>query len=163
MKILAFLQNQWFPASKHKIIKYAYSKHGDTPEDRADLNARYLFFGCLTGKRLRAAFGDLCDDIIWENASPEIGSESCAKFPPDPQHIAKVILHFRPQVVLTFGSVASQGVLASLKMICPNSEPVRFKVIGCPHPAARHATALNELRTVAEEIGQLMAASREVA
>lgn len=82
MVILAILQNQWFrnPAKAREI----YERN---PELRNKLIAGFLFSGCLTGRRLQSAFGDLCDSIIWEESSPEIGGFSVSKFTHDPEHI----------------------------------------------------------------------------
>lgn len=64
MKIVAFLQNSWFPAKSIATVKRAYEGR-PTPEGRARLTRAYLFFRCLTGRRLKAAFGEeLCDSII---------------------------------------------------------------------------------------------------
>lgn len=102
--VVAFLQNQWFPGRSVPSVERAYRLHGPTPEDRADLNARYLFFRCLTGRRIRAAFGEqLCERIVWENANPKIATEASGVFPPDLDHIRAVVAHFKPAVVIAFG------------------------------------------------------------
>jgi len=85
MTVVAFLQNQWFknPAKIAEI----YARH-DTPEGRVKLNARFLFYRSLTGKRLLDAFGRyVCERIIWEEASREVGSISSHCPPADPAHI----------------------------------------------------------------------------
>ena len=146
--IVAFLQNQWWPPKSIKSIEYAYRKHGSTPEGRADLNARYLFFRCLTGRRLKLAFGDdLCNEIIWENASSQIASLSNQAFPPDVDHITKVILHFKPQIVITLGKQALNGLAEAEKLILP-AQRWKHHMIG-PHPAARQPSVRFELKAIA--------------
>lgn len=144
MKILAFLQNQWFrdPAQAQAI----YDRH---PDQHEQLNARYLFAGCLTGRRLQAAFGrGLCDQIIWENASPKIAGESAGVFPADPQHMAAAIARHQPDLILLFGRIARDGYVASL----PFRSSLFFDPICGPHPAARGGTVMNELRSMAGQI-----------
>ncbi len=154
--VVAFLQNQWFPARHLATIELAYRLHGPTPEDRADLNARYLFFRCLTGRRLRAAFGDeLCDRIVWENASPRIATEASGAFPPDLGHIRSVIGHFRPAAILTFGVPATKGVWAAM------GDGDQTPVFTGPHPAARGACVAESLRGVGAALLRLCPASSQ--
>lgn len=62
MTIVVILQNQWFKDPEG--IRAMFAEH---PERRERYIEAFLFMGCLTGKRLRSAFGDeLCDEIIWE-------------------------------------------------------------------------------------------------
>lgn len=148
--IVAFLQNQWFknPVSARRV----YEKHGSTPEGRARLTGSYLFMGCTTGNRLQRAFGnELCDQIIWENASPEIGGVASSKFKPDPEHIAQVIGHWKPQIVVALGRHATDGVTAAMRQLSNTS----FKLLSGPHPAARHATVMQELECLRNEIGNV--------
>jgi hypothetical protein len=122
MTIVAFLQNQWFKDPEG--IKQIYERW---PDKREKLNAAYLFMGCKTGKNLRKAFGDLCDEIVWEEVSPEIGGHSASSFPPDPEHIKRVIEKHQPDVVLMFGKIAQDGVTPLW----------RGPKIAFPHPAYR--------------------------
>jgi hypothetical protein len=128
MTIVAFLQNQWF--KNPESIRAMYERN---PERREKLNKLFLFAGCLTGKRLRAAFGDLCNEIIWENASREIGGKSSANFKPDPAHIKAVLDKHKPDLILLFGKNATHGVTQHW------SGP---KII-YPHPANRSLVAGN--------------------
>ena len=125
--MLAILQNQWFrdPERVRGFIAAA-----DDPADyRRRFLSRALFAGCLTGRRLRAAFGaDLCREIIWEEASPEIGGHSSSVFPADRAHVAEVIRLHLPDIILAFGKVAQNG-LAGLF-------PAE-RIIAASHPAAR--------------------------
>ena len=140
MKIVAFLQCQWFKNPAR--MRHIYELHGNTPELRAELNATFLFFGCLSGKRLKASFGDLCDSIIWEESTKEIGGESSFKPLPDPAHIIAVLDYFKPDLIITFGKVAHHAV-ANLTAI---------PIISAPHPAARHSTICAELTVAAARV-----------
>jgi hypothetical protein len=145
MKVVAFLQNQWFK-NPEKIAKM-YARTGTTPEGRAQLNRIFLFYKSLTGKRIKAAFGqDACREIIWEEASREIAGESDGSFPADTSHIKAVIQHFEPDAILCFGKIVSDAV----RVLMP-----RIPVIYGPHPAARHATVTAELRAMATELDSL--------
>lgn len=143
MKIVAFLQCQWFPAESIPAIEAAYARR-PTPEGRARLTARYLFYRCLTGRRLRAAFGAWCDAIVWAESTTQIATEASGVFPPDPHHIHAIIGHFQPDVILTFGRVATDAV----RKLCPDA----CKLISGPHPAARHAGCVAELELMAQEL-----------
>jgi len=148
MKVLAILQNQWFknPAKVREI----YERN---PELRNRLIARFLFAGCLTGRRLRAAFGDLCDSIIWEEASPEIGGFSASRFIPDPEHIKAAIEKHEPEIVICLGKVAGDAV----RSVCCKTNVRHPAVMFGPHPAAR-VDPMPALR----EIGKTLNARREM-
>lgn len=135
MKIVAFLQNQWFKDPEWaKQMLQRYPRH------------RFLhctlFMGCKTGQNLRIAFGDLCEEIYWEEVSREIGGHSSSAFPPDLEHISAVLDQQRPDVVLAFGKIATKGVKA-----CWQGRMIEY-----PHPAARFITKamLLEWRTQLE-------------
>lgn len=149
MTIIAFLQNQWFRDPERARCIYLRSQVETVGEWRdrcARMNARYLFGGCLTGRRLRDAFGDdLCDRITWENVSPRIGGKAFECFGVDQAHVDACMDHFKPDVVLRFGKVA-QGA---------NACNAAF-IIDAPHPAARHAGVMDELRASAEALQELI-------
>ncbi|HEY1772456.1 MAG TPA: hypothetical protein VGH91_04610 [Gammaproteobacteria bacterium] len=129
--VLAFMQNQWFrdPERVEKLLASGIIKN------RRDFIRRALFAGCQSGRTLRAVFGkELCQQMIWEEASPRIGGYASSKYEPDPAHIMKAIVEVNPVVVIAFGVVARRGL-----------EGIRQDVIYAPHPAARHATARAEL------------------
>ena len=90
MKIVAILQNQWFknPESAKRI----YERHAADRVHCAKFRAAALFMGCLTGRRIRQAFGeDMRHVIAYEEASPEIGGTASSAFPADPEHIRRAI------------------------------------------------------------------------
>lgn len=139
MKIVAFLQNQWFKDPER--IKAMLSEN---PGLRERYISAFLFMGCLTGKRLQSVFGEeLCAAIIWEEASPKVGSHSRSLFAADRQHIMSVVHKHKPTVILSFGKIASEGV---------RSLPtVDAAIIYGPHPAARNG-AIEGLRKMRTEL-----------
>lgn len=139
MSILAFLQNQWF--RDPEAARDVFARHLDR---RNDLIRLYLFMGCLTGRRLRTAFGDLCEDIVWEECSPEIGGKSSAAFPADLEHMRAAIMKHCPIYILAFGKTAIEAT----RQVAPSCA----KVLCAPHPAARGASVPWELRMVAEQL-----------
>jgi hypothetical protein len=151
-RVLGILQNQWFknPESARRI----YASHNGDRERSAKFRASALFMGCLTGRRIRDAFGeDMRHIITYEEASPEIGSVSSAAFPADKFHITKAIEWWEPEIVIAFGKIAGDGVLQAMKHMefCGTNG---FYFTAAPHPAARCATVMSELRSVARDVRQ---------
>lgn len=147
-KIVAFLQNMWVrdPAR----VKLHIEKYGE--EYRLRFIEYALFAGCLTGRRLEAAFGEeLCNQIIWEEASREIGSYAASNFPPDREHIKKVLDEQKPDLVLCFTSQA-------LTII---GELVKCPMIVGPHPANRRPDINDLLRNVKRQIEKFSAKFRK--
>ena len=147
-RVLAILQNQWFknPDSARRI----YASHEGDRERSAKFRASALFMGCLTGRRIRDAFGeDMRHIVAYEEASPEIGGCSSAAFPADVRHIADAIEFWRPEIVIAFGKIAGDGVLQSMKIITGECQ---FYFRCAPHPAARHATVASELKAAATDV-----------
>jgi hypothetical protein len=169
MIILAFLQNQWFKDPER--VREMYAEH---PEHRQRYIASFLFMGCTTGKRLEAAFGeDLCQEIIWEEASLEVAGYSAASFPADPVHIENTLLKFKPSVVLTFGKIASNGLRTIVNpdidyytgvnyhrqiidewLVHSSRLHLTFNLIEGPHPANRNAP-MPRLYEMAQRIKEL--------
>lgn len=146
IRILCILQNQWFKDPEG--VKRIFQRW---PEKRNYLISTYLFMGCLTGRRLRSAFGEeLCDEIVWEEASPEIGGVSSAKFPADPKHIADAIMKHEPAIVIALGFIAASGVMAAMSRI-DRDERFEFEFITGPHPAARQ-DPIPRLREIARAV-----------
>lgn len=145
MKVVAFLQNQWFrdPERIKKIIADTVdreSEHGGRDEAgvREFYIASFLFMGCLTGKRLRSVFGeDLCNEIVWEEVSREIGGHASSVFPADLNHMRDVIGRHKPDVILAFGKLAENAI----RNIRPNVN----RIISGPHPTARGSDVLLRL------------------
>src|SRR4051812_41878052 len=103
IQVLAFLQNQWF-RNPEKVQRM----YEENPEHRNDYIRHFLFMGCLTGRRLEQALGEpLCQRIIWEEASPEVGGYASSVFAPDLDHMRKAVEKFSPDIVIAFGKVAA--------------------------------------------------------
>lgn len=67
--ILAFMQNMWVKdPSRVKAMIDRQPDEFKRREFRLQITKRLLFAGCKSGRVLRAVFGDLCDEIIWEEA-----------------------------------------------------------------------------------------------
>lgn len=114
------------------------------PDGRNDLIKRLLFAGCLTGKRLLETFGsDLCNRIIWEEASHEIAGHSSGVFKADIEHIRSAIAAHSPEVIICFGKIAGDAV-RSLELSIP--------IFYAPHPAARDNITLTALRNAANKL-----------
>jgi len=149
LNIVAFLQNQWF--QNPDKAREVYAKN---PDQREELNKRFLFAGCMTGRRLQTAFGpDLCDQIIWEEVSPQIGGKSNSTFPADQKHISSVIEKHQPDIILTFGSLAKDALNQWSRDEMYKCEPRPLPVvISGPHPAARYGTVQQELWEMRDEL-----------
>lgn len=156
MKIVAFLQNQWFkdPERIKRIIQDTIEKEShwkNAGEIREYYISAFLFMGCLTGQRLMRAFGDdTCHEIVWEECSREIGGKSSAAFPADIAHMQEVVERHAPQVLLVFGKIAKDAVKFLLL-------PSESTVITGPHPAARGPSVVGELAEMARRLQEVMA------
>lgn len=140
MKIVGILQNQWFknPAKIKQIIA---EKELEYPNAREFYIATFLFWGCLTGRRLRATLGeDYCNEIVWEECSKEIGGCASSKFPADIQHIKQVIAKHKPTVVIAFGQLAKDALM--------QLHTDKFTLLLAPHPAARQSDVVTQLRNL---------------
>lgn len=168
---LAILQNQWF--KRPDRVRSIYARH---PGHRERINRDFLFMGCLTGRRLVAAFGDdIIEQIAFENASPKIGGCSSSRFDGDAGHVDRVICEHRPEFIIAFGSEAQLTVSSllgygdgSLWVLAEpddhrevRSDPggvntVHIPVLLAPHPAARGADVMPRLRGVADQVRSIL-------
>lgn len=148
------MQNQWF--NRPDTIKAALASYGDdkvrAEKYRRRLIEFALFRGCKSGRVLRKVFGDLCDDIIWEEASREIGGHAASIFPADLPHMRAVIDGVEPRVVLAFGKIAGDA----MKVIHAELDIAPMDVIYAPHPAARHTTVLGDLHLARAELNLIL-------
>lgn len=135
MKVLAILQNQYF--NDPDRVRATLARH---PEARRRMIHFALFAGCKTGRVLKAVFGARCNEIVWEEASPEIGGQASSVFPADRAHLQAVLADVNPDIVLGFGRIACDGLEG---LVTPN------KLIIGPHPTARHADAIAQLKKMA--------------
>lgn len=138
MTIVAFLQNMW--VRNPERMKQAFERDGETLRRR--MIEYSLFAGCITGRRLKSAFGNLCDEIIWEETTREIADNPRTIFPSQPEHIKSVLKEFNPDVVITFGKIAE----AALKPLWVGV------LICCPHPAARQFDVMEKLKLAAKQL-----------
>jgi hypothetical protein len=124
-KILVFLQNAWFYPSTVAKIK----KRPDLYDREAIWN--YAFRKSRSGTRLKDNLGEeLFDQLIWDNASPELGTFSASSFPADHDHIRRVLDTHKPDIVVAMGKTADLAL----------NELWKGKLICTPHPAARLLT-----------------------
>lgn len=143
MKIVAFMQNMWVrdPARVVSSLASFEGQHGTEAANRLWRNyvRRFLFAGCQTGRRLKAAFGEpLCEQIVWEESTREVCGNPRVIAKPQPAHIRAVLQAEQPLVVMVFGKVAARAVLPLLGESCKH-------ILTLPHPAARQATVVKEL------------------
>lgn len=124
MKIVAFLQNPWFPprTPRHIITRY---------RDDQIFHRRILSMS-MTGKRLVEAFGeDLYCQIHWDNTNWRAADRSTGKMVPDHLHIETVLVCEKPVLILCFGNQAREAI---------KSRPWSADILHCHHPNARGRT-----------------------
>lgn len=145
MKIVAFLQNQWWKNPKR--IKEELERAPDPEKYRR----RLLTWGlsqCKTGKVLEKLLvpvigAEAFENIYWENSSREFGGRSTCKFPPDPKHMQEVINTQDPAVILCFGGIAKKGLDQ-----CTVLEDT--DVLYAVHPASR--SSLDTIKQMARDL-----------
>lgn len=154
MTILAILQNQWFKDPDHvrRLIEKC------EPERRVRYRRKMieyaLFAGCKTGKVLKKVLGPhLCEQIVWEEASPRIGGHASSSFPADLDHLRTVIAEVDPRIIIAFGSIAAVGLMSLQDLTGTRT------LIFAPHPTARHATAYTDLVNACATLREAIAKS----
>jgi hypothetical protein len=129
MKIVAFMQNCWFPPGTDQ-------RHIDKYHQDQDFHRRVLAMS-MSGKRLVTAFGWLYDRIWWDNASKSCATVASGRYGFDLVHMRSVLKRQSPKLVITFGAIAGNGVmLLDDDPICNPS----YEHLSCHHPNARHKT-----------------------
>jgi len=126
MKILAFLQNPAFPegTSQETVTKY----NNDIAYRRTVLR-RYM-----TGQRILLALGEeLFETIDFDNVILQNGTIR-VKTAPDMDHVTGTIEALKPDLILTFGSVARFAI----EQVDPESWTGVH--LACRHPNARGMT-----------------------
>lgn len=151
MKVLMLLENQWFkdPPRMRRMLETTYAGK------RSEFIRTFLFFGCVSGKRIQAAFGDRwCDPdaAVWEETSSEMGSYPGEKFPPDLEHVGAALREHTPDVVVAFGKTA-QVALNNWRGDASHIAP--FRIINAPHPAGRSADVPTRLRAAADLLNEI--------
>lgn len=140
---LAIMQNMWVrdPERVRRLIEL-----GGESIRRRMVHA-FLFAGCLSGRRIKSAFNEqLLHTLHFDEASPHIGGTSGSSFPPDVEHVGRLIDEFQPKIIVTFGKIAASAV--------PSIYCGRHVV--APHPAARHASVVVELSQAAQTYAALL-------
>jgi hypothetical protein len=140
-RILGLLQNQWFRnPERAKMVLALYEQRG---KGRNLFIRDMLFLGCLTGRRIKRAFGEeLCNRIIWEEVSPQMGGHAASVFPPDPAHVKASLEKHRPDLMIVFGKIAESALTGA---VAEYIQAAGVKVVVCPHPAARGAGIVERL------------------
>lgn len=134
---LVFLQNAWFKKPLTTLVnetgprfpsKRVPLKEWSPPWRRIWLYATAV---CHSGRRLRWLLGEDCferGDIKFEDASPKVSyGDSAGKFPADPKWITAILADYRPDVVFSCGTIATDALVKLW----------RGPLVGVPHPAAR--------------------------
>lgn len=135
MKIVAFLQNIWVKDPERVRKMFA-----SFPNQRESIITKLLFLGGKTGKNLQAGLGEaLCNEIIWEETTKEIGSYSASIFPPDSEHVKAVLEKHKPEIVLCFGAVAAVEL---------RKHQGNFSLLICCHPTARGFDTVAEIAKI---------------
>ena len=155
MKILVFLQNMWVknPDRVKKILD-------KNPELWNSLCKDFLFMGCITGKRIQNAFGELIEFMIFDETTKEIADSPKTIYKPDYMHIMNSVKLNKPNIILTFGNIAFDAVKTSYKM-----SPGNFAtetIIKCIHPAARQPQTIYELNYIADSIRDLIKSDSKI-
>lgn len=127
MRVVAFLQNCWFPPGTPAIITNRYL---NDPKYR-----RVVLSRTMSGRRLVRAFGIYYNEIWWDNASQAIGEFPQSRHPADIRHMSRVIEENAPLTVLAFGRVAADGI-----MELQHGRGVSLEWHFSPHPNARGIT-----------------------
>jgi hypothetical protein len=153
--ILAFLQNQWGPSADDpaKAARIAAM----SPEIYARWVAMCLFAGCMTGRRIQKAFPEHWEAIVWSNATRQAGTTATAKFSADLDHMRATLDHFRPEIVLGFGRVATDA----LKQL--RRERGEWVLIEGPHPASRQVDTPRRLELMSSLVSSMLAAESQEA
>lgn len=126
MKIVAFMQNPWFPAGTAQ-------RHVERYNTDQEFH-RYLLEGTMSGRRLKQAFKTLFHQIYWDNVAPTAADVPAGITEASPEWVDKVIREQQPDIILTFGTLAKE-VLTTQALV-----PTRAKMFHCHHPNARHKT-----------------------
>lgn len=139
MVILAFMQNMWVKDVDR--VERLIAKHGERYRQRAI--AMFLFAGCVSGRRLKQAFGDeLCGQIKWDEVSRQISGHPAFVPTADEVHMQTVIAHYKPDVIICFGKIAANAIDAIW----------RGTTIKAPHPASRQPDVMQRLMDARDAI-----------
>lgn len=150
MKILVFMQNMW--VKEPEKVKQAIERSKD-PEAWNNWVKTLLFAGCITGKRIKQVFGDLVEDMIFDESTKEILNNPRDVPKADLEHMRNTILRIHPDTIITFGNHASKA----LEKIITSPYPfyhirIPKHIFNAPHPAARQPETMARLKRIAISI-----------
>jgi len=124
------------------------------PEKWNEICKDLLFMGCITGKRIKAAFGDLTDNMIFDETTKEIADNPKVVLKADLSHISDTIKRINPDIIITFGKHAENALMSMYKsgVIYYHSTPVPKHIFNAPHPAARQPETIVKLKVIAKMV-----------
>ena len=126
VKVLAFMQNPWFPVDTKK-------EHVDRYITDQEFHQRILARS-MSGGRLLQAFGPtMFGKIWWDNVAPAAAVEAAGKTDIDMIHVERIISEVKPGLILTFGNLAKDALEDSI-------QGDKIPRLHCHHPNARHKT-----------------------
>ncbi len=145
MIILAFVQN----INVKKPEKLARKLE---EAERAVVVQELIFKRNEVGNRLKKAFGKkFCKDIIWESITERIGRISSSMQPPEDLYLATVLARWKPDLVLTFGNIATRNIQDFREKL----DDTDWIFIPCIHPTARVENAEEQLAEIAKIVKAL--------
>jgi len=151
--ILAIMQNMWLTRPEDHEAALAHAEELRGAEGREKFRRRFihraLFAGCLSGRVLKKHLGTLCDSIIWEEASRVVTNSASACPPADLGHLWATINETKPDIVITFGKIASDAVDSLLSPAFSFERKFLDRAVSfiqSPHPAARGAAMQESVR-----------------
>jgi hypothetical protein len=160
MKIVAFMQNMWLkdPESFRRSYERQHALSVAAAENYRSRIIRYaLFAGCISGRRLKVAFGDeLCDRIIWDETTREVADNPRTILPVDLNHISDRIQDTHAEVIITFGAIARDAV-DQIKLPFHRGAGT---IINCVHPAARGPDTMLKLHCAANDLRDIIQPGR---
>lgn len=125
--IIAFMQNPWFEPGTPRDHVHKYRTDQEFHQK--------ILAETMSGRRLRDAFGPtMFKSMWWDNVAPEAAEEASGVTPVDQDHVNEVITKVKPDLVVTFGNIATEAVRKTLS-------GENLPVLECHHPNARHRTA----------------------
>lgn len=160
MKILVFMQNMW--VKEPAKVQVVLDRHKDKPDFWNRMVKSLLFSGCITGKRIKQAFGDLTTDMIFDESTKEILNNPRDVPKADLVHMRNTILRIRPDAILTFGNHAAKGldkIITSPYVFYHIRIPKH--IFNAPHPAARQPETITRLKNIAQSIIHIKATFKE--
>lgn len=151
MRVVVYLQNMW--VKEPAKIQASLDRHKDNPMFWNKMCKLLLFAGCITGRRIKNAFGDLVNDMIFDETTKEIAGDSKKIFKPDYFHIESSLNRLKPDVVICFGAIATKAVTNVIENGGCEFVPA---IISAPHPAARQPDTMDKLKTAAKQLRELL-------